>query len=365
MNLPRPEDCLPTNLCDLLPLELISEISSHLDAQALCRLSQSCRSLRYLSTDESTWLIQLVSVYSNRWRGTLKINFIYQNEYLLTLNPEMITATDFAAIEKQFSRKSWFGPVEKIPGLHKQFFMHLKTPESKLKRSNQAPDKFRVVKVLTLGNSGVGKSALLLKYIDNVFEEQTPDKGLDFKIGVLEPINPKLDFGGRIQHVKAQFWVTAGQVTFRTISSAYYRGTHTFILAYAVNDRESFDEIVSVWAPAVKSLGQDGAKIVVVACKIDLPRDQWKVSSVEGRILATSLGSSFVETSAKDDINVSELFGHATTIGLEMNLKKDPAGPPISRGVVTPVVATAPIAGDLWDRFSTWVSSALKKNISV
>eukprot|EP01122_Echinamoeba_exundans_P016393 TRINITY_DN8289_c0_g1_i1.p1 TRINITY_DN8289_c0_g1~~TRINITY_DN8289_c0_g1_i1.p1 ORF type:complete len:356 (+),score=42.72 TRINITY_DN8289_c0_g1_i1:462-1529(+) len=335
MNPPQPDSECPPTLVDLLPLELISEISSHLDAQSVCRLSQSCRPLHYLSTDESIWRHQLCSAYSDRWR-------------------DMISDTEYGSMERQFSRKSWLGSVEKLPGLHKQLFIHLQTPLSKLKRLDGQLDYSHLVRLITLGSSGVGKSALLTRYTDNTYMDwMIPNIGIDFKIRTFEPINPETDFGGQVKHVKAQLWDTAGQERFRQVSSAYYRGVHAFILAYAVDDRHSYDEIISRWMPAVKNFGQEGARVVVAACKCDLPRDQWKVSKIEGRLLASQLGCSFVETSSKDNINVDLLFGHAATIALEYHLSKT-AGQ-------QPRVVPVPGANNnmsVWSKFATWITSS-------
>jgi len=94
------------------------------------------------------------------------------------------------------------------------------------------------IKLLLIGDSGVGKSCCLLRFSEDSF---TPSFittiGIDFKIRTIE-----LD-GKR---VKLQIWDTAGQERFRTITTAYYRGAMGILLVYDVTDRRSFDSTFSI-----------------------------------------------------------------------------------------------------------------------
>merc|ERR1719473_2090195 len=76
-------------------------------------------------------------------------------------------------------------------------------------------------KLLLIGDSGVGKSSLLLRFTDDLFEELSPTIGVDFKVKVLT-VNRK--------KVKLTIWDTAGQERFRTLTASYYRGAHGIIL---------------------------------------------------------------------------------------------------------------------------------------
>ena len=100
-------------------------------------------------------------------------------------------------------------------------------------------------KLLLIGDSGVGKSCLLLRFADDTYTESYISTiGVDFKIRTIE-----LD--GKT--IKLQIWDTAGQERFRTITSSYYRGAHGIIIVYDVTDRDSFDS-VKYWMQEVDHL---------------------------------------------------------------------------------------------------------------
>ena len=90
-------------------------------------------------------------------------------------------------------------------------------------------------KILLIGDSGVGKSCLLVRFADDTYADSYINTiGVDFKIRTID-INSKT--------VKLQIWDTAGQERFRTITSSYYRGAHGIIIAYDITDKESFQNL--------------------------------------------------------------------------------------------------------------------------
>lgn len=94
-------------------------------------------------------------------------------------------------------------------------------------------------KIIIAGSSGVGKSSLLLRFVDNVFSENLLSTiGVDFKFKTL-------DVNGR--KVKMQIWDTAGSEAFRSIVSAYYRGANAVVLVFNLTDRISFNEMTDFW----------------------------------------------------------------------------------------------------------------------
>lgn len=94
------------------------------------------------------------------------------------------------------------------------------------------------IKVLLIGDSGVGKSSLLLSFTTGTFDADISSTiGIDFKIKKVDVVDPT---NGRKTQVNLQLWDTAGQERFRTLTSSYYRGAQVVVLVYDVNAPESF-----------------------------------------------------------------------------------------------------------------------------
>ena len=110
--------------------------------------------------------------------------------------------------------------------------------------------------------------------------------------------------------VKLQLWDTAGSERFRSITHAYYRHVVGIVLCYAINDRESFERI-GYWMEEIRSGAKNEVCVVLVGNKSDLV-DERVVSIDEGRQLAESFGIKFIETSAKEGVNIDELVSMLT-----------------------------------------------------
>ena len=153
-------------------------------------------------------------------------------------------------------------------------------------------------KLLLIGKSAVGKSSLLLRFSDNIFNEVSlPTIGVDFKIRTI-------DLSGKT--VKLQIWDTAGQERFRTITSSYYKGTHGIILTYDITDKQSFKDIEN-WLTEVEKFANENVIKLLVGNKSDLESSR-QVKFEEGKEFADSLGIQFIETSAKNSSNVEKAF---------------------------------------------------------
>ena len=120
--------------------------------------------------------------------------------------------------------------------------------------------------------------------------------GIDFKMKTIEVDGKK---------VKVQIWDTAGQERFKTITQTYYKGAMGIILSYAVNDRESFQNIEN-WMKQIRQHASEDVCKILVGNKSDMP--DRVVSTEEGKRLADSYGIKFFETSAKEDMNVNDAF---------------------------------------------------------
>jgi len=160
------------------------------------------------------------------------------------------------------------------------------------------PEYDYLFKLLLIGDSGVGKSCLLLRFADDTYTESYISTiGVDFKIRTIE-----LD--GKT--VKLQIWDTAGQERFRTITSSYYRGAHGIIVVYDVTDKDSFNN-VKQWLHEIDRYASPNVNKLLVGNKSDLASKK-TVSTEDAQEFADELGLEFLETSAKNANNVEAAF---------------------------------------------------------
>ncbi|KAH7691687.1 Small GTPase superfamily ARF/SAR type protein [Dioscorea alata] len=160
-------------------------------------------------------------------------------------------------------------------------------------------DYDHLIKLLLIGDSGVGKSCLLLRFSDDTFTTSfITTIGIDFKIRNIE-----LD-GKRI---KLQIWDTAGQERFRTITTAYYRGAMGILLVYDVTDESSFNNIRN-WIRNIEQHASDNVNKILVGNKADMDESKRAVPTSRGQMLADEYGIKFFETSAKTNYNVEQVF---------------------------------------------------------
>ncbi|GAB2250525.1 hypothetical protein Droror1_Dr00016775 [Drosera rotundifolia] len=155
-------------------------------------------------------------------------------------------------------------------------------------------------KILLVGDSGVGKSCLLLSFISNdPVRDLSPTIGVDFKV-------KQLSIGGK--RLKLTIWDTAGQERYGTLITSYYRGAHGIILVYDVTRRETFSNLSESWAKEVGlySTNEECVKILV-GNKVDREEERC-VTREEGVALAQEHNCLFFECSAKTRENVEQCF---------------------------------------------------------
>ena len=148
------------------------------------------------------------------------------------------------------------------------------------------------MKVILLGQSGVGKTALLRRYADGLFD---PGGG-----GTVGADCRVVTIGDR----KVQFWDTAGQERYRTLIKAYYRGSQACLVVFDVTRPETFEH-VPYWISAVREYEPD-VRVVLVANKCDAPGRAVRES--DGRAFAERSGARYFEASARDRIGVRGCF---------------------------------------------------------
>merc|ERR1712038_157822 len=185
----------------------------------------------------------------------------------------------------------------------------VKTMNGQIKR-----DYDHLFKLVLIGDSGAGKSYLLLRFADDAFTDSyITTIGVDFRFKTI-PVEKKT--------IKLQIWDTAGQERFRTITSAYYRGADGIVLVYDTTNRESFLH-VDDWLNEVNRYVNENTCKILIGSKCDMA-DERQVSTEEGKKKAEELGIAFIEASAKDATNVEPAF---TMMSAELIVKRDQSGP--------------------------------------
>nr|ABR27273.1 Rab A61 [Nyctotherus ovalis] len=168
--------------------------------------------------------------------------------------------------------------------------------------NNATPEYNLLFKLLLIGNSGVGKSCLLMRYAENTFTENFFNTiGVDFKIKTTT-LDSKI--------IKLQIWDTAGQERFRTLTSSYYRGAHGILIVYDVTDQDSF-ECVKNWVSEVDRLANDTVCRILIGNKCDREADR-KITFEQGADLAKQYEMPFLEALAKTSFHVEEVFNVIT-----------------------------------------------------
>ncbi|EFA07061.1 ras-related protein Rab-23 [Tribolium castaneum] len=155
------------------------------------------------------------------------------------------------------------------------------------------------LKVVIVGNGGVGKSSMIQRYCKGTFtKDYKKTIGVDF-------LERQIEVDG--EEVRLMLWDTAGQEEFDAITKAYYRGAQACVLAFSTTDRDSFEAAHSWKLKVENECGE--IPTVIVQNKIDL-MDQSVVNPEEADLLARALGCRLLRTSVKEDVNVAAVFRH-------------------------------------------------------
>ena len=155
-----------------------------------------------------------------------------------------------------------------------------------------------MVKVIIIGDSSVGKTNIMNKYLKNEFlEDSKATVGVEFgsKLFKIEGHN-----------IKAQIWDTAGEEKYKAITGAYYKGSKGAFVVYDITRKESFDS-VDRWINDLKSTGDSKMTIILIGNKCDL-EDKREVPKEKGEEKARSFGCAFLETSALSGDNIEKGF---------------------------------------------------------
>ena len=127
--------------------------------------------------------------------------------------------------------------------------------------------------------------------------------GVDFKLKNINVEN---------KNVKLQIWDTAGQERFRTITTSYYKGAQAIIIVFDVTEKDSFDH-VKTWMADIDKFAKENVMKVLVGNKCDL-EERRAISGEQARELAKRYNIEYLETSAKDSLNIDDLFVSTTQL---------------------------------------------------
>ncbi|CAI2341314.1 unnamed protein product [Caenorhabditis sp. 36 PRJEB53466] len=153
-------------------------------------------------------------------------------------------------------------------------------------------------KVVLLGEGCVGKSSLVLRFVENKFSS-------------IHLSTIQASFQNKTVHVddcraELNIWDTAGQEKYHSLGPIYYRGSSGVLLVYDITDRRSFDKVKN-WVLEIKTCLGKTAEILVVGNKIDLEEDR-QVSRHDAEAYAESEGTLYMETSAQENRGIGEAF---------------------------------------------------------
>ena len=154
-----------------------------------------------------------------------------------------------------------------------------------------------VLKLLLLGDSSVGKTSILLKYISNKFDDSSISTvGVDYMDKIIDYNKFK---------IKLQIWDTSGEEKFRTITKNFYRNADGLLVVFDLTKKESYDHIRS-WINEAKE-NNDKLKTLLIGNKLDL-KDERIVAIDVAKQFAEKNNLKYIETSAKDGTNINESF---------------------------------------------------------
>lgn len=165
--------------------------------------------------------------------------------------------------------------------------------------SSQNPNGYDMIfKIVLIGDTSVGKTNILSKYLSNEFDpDSKATVGVEFGTR---------DFKIENNTVKVQIWDTAGQERYRSITNAYYKGAKGSLLVYDITNPKTFEN-VDKWLSDLKTNAEEKISVVLVGNKTDLEGDR-KISIEQGKEKAELFKLAFIETSALNGNNIEKAF---------------------------------------------------------
>ena len=174
-------------------------------------------------------------------------------------------------------------------------------------------------KIIIIGDSGVGKSCLAIRGIKNTFDAlYKPTIGFEFMTSYAK-IDKKI--------IKLQIWDTCGQELYRSLITNFYRNASLAIIVYAINSRDSFENI-EMWLRELRTHSNPDAKVFLIGNKVDLDNERVITKEQGETFYKTNKLNLFIESSAKTGFNAKRVFIKAAKLLLDEHLKYKEAGIP-------------------------------------
>ncbi|KAL3853915.1 hypothetical protein ACJMK2_013229 [Sinanodonta woodiana] len=200
------------------------------------------------------------------------------------------------------------------------------------RQTNQSPErnsntqqtsngqKLQTVKLVLLGDQGVGKSSIALRFVRGEFNEHG-----EATIGAAF-LTQTINVSGPGQSVKFDIWDTAGQERYHSLAPMYYRGAQAAIVVYDITNAKSFNSAIT-WVSELRQQANSQIVVVLAGNKADMAAEKRVVAREEGENLAQENNLVFIETSAKTGMHVPEIFmSIAQSTGRQSNVVRDNKG---------------------------------------
>ena len=167
--------------------------------------------------------------------------------------------------------------------------------------SKKSSEKELEIKVVLLGESGVGKSCIISRFANDIFAQFNLSTILCSNTSKTISLNKNKDI------ITYSIWDTAGQEKYRAITKNHYQDADVILLVFDISNEDSFQNIKDYWYPQIRENAPKNVIIALVASKCDL-KDDYKIDLDDVNVYAQKINAIFKETSAKDDFGINELF---------------------------------------------------------
>ena len=164
------------------------------------------------------------------------------------------------------------------------------------------------IKITLLGQTGVGKTCIISKYVDDTFSEgNDPTVGANYSEKI---INKK----GK--DIELHIWDTAGQEKYQSLGKHFYKDSYIVCFVYDITNQESLDSLKSIWYPNLQKFGEKFTVLAVVGNKCDLYEKDNIANEEQAKAFAKEINATFMLTSAKTGDGIEKLFNTLTDIYL-------------------------------------------------